>query len=118
MTLGAITGCVVRLWPDESVEQGLVLGEGIETTLAAATRITHRGTMLRPAWAAGCAGNMAEFPVLAGIEALTLLVDHDESGTGQRAAEKCSVRWRNAGREVTRLMPGDLGADFDDLVKT
>ena len=30
MTLGPIGGCVIRLWPDGSVEQGLVLGEGIE----------------------------------------------------------------------------------------
>jgi hypothetical protein len=33
-------GCVIRLWPDDMVELGLVLGEGVETTLAAATRIT------------------------------------------------------------------------------
>ena len=36
---------------------------------------------------------MAKFPVLAGIGALTLLVDHDESGAGQRAAEECAARW-------------------------
>ena len=44
-----------------------MLGEGVETTLAAATRIEHRGTLLQPAWAAGSAGNMAKFPVLTGI---------------------------------------------------
>ena len=76
--LGPSTSCVIRLWPDDAVEGGLVLGEGIETTLAAATRIEHRGTLLRPAWAAGSAGNMAAFPVLSGIDALTLLVDNDE----------------------------------------
>jgi Toprim domain len=112
----ARSGCVIRLWPDDAVNEGLAIGEGIETTLAAATRIEHRGTLLRPAWATGSAGNMATFPVLAGIEALTILVDHDASGTGQKAAEACAQRWRNAGREVIRLMPGDMGADFNNLV--
>jgi phage/plasmid primase-like uncharacterized protein len=115
-TLGPMGGCVIRLWPDDAVNEGLVIGEGIETTLAAATRIEHRGTLLRPAWATGSAGNMATFPVLAGIEALTILVDHDASGTGQKAAEACAQRWRDAGREVIRLMPGDMGADFNNLV--
>jgi hypothetical protein len=114
--LGPMAGGVLRLWPDESVEQGLVLGEGVETTLAAATRITHRGTLLQPAWAACSAGNMESFPVVAGIEALTLLVDNDVSGTGQKAAATCAARWSAAGREVTRLTPKHAGDDFNDLV--
>ena len=115
-SLGPNAGCVIRLWPDDRVELAIVLGEGPETVLAAATRIVHRGTYLRPAWAAGSSGNMAAFPLLAGVQALTLLVDHDEKGGGERAAEQCAHRWCDAGREVIRLMPGDLG-DFNDLVK-
>jgi CHC2 zinc finger/Toprim domain len=116
MTLGPMGGCVIRLWPDEEVKLGLVLGEGVETTLAAATRITHRGTLLQPAWAACSAGNMESFPVLAGIEALTLLVDNDANGRGQKAAATCAARWSAAGREVTRLAPKIQGADFNDVV--
>jgi Toprim domain len=93
----------------------LVLGEGVETTLAAATRILWRGTYLRPAWAAGSAANMASFPVLE-ISNLTLLVDHDKNGVGERAAEQCSRRWTESGREVRRLTPIDPGADFNDVV--
>ena len=115
-SLGSTAACVIRLWPDDMVELGLVLGEGVETTLAAATRITYRGTYLRPAWAAGSAVNMSAFPPLAGIEALTLLVDRDKNGAGERAAEQCATSWRDAGKEVIRLMPGELG-DFNDLVK-
>jgi phage/plasmid primase-like uncharacterized protein len=115
---GSMSGCVIRLWPDDEITEGLVIGEGIETTLAAATRIEHHGTLLRPAWAAGCAGNLESFPILPGIEALTILVDHDASGTGQRAAEACAQRWCAAGREVIRLMPGNLGTDFNDTVKS
>ena len=116
-TLGPMAGCVIRLWPDDAVTTGLVLGEGIETTAAAATHLIHRATSLQPAWAAGCAGNMRDFPVLPGIEALTLLVDNDASGTGQEAAEACARRWLAAGREVTRMTPRMLGADFNDIVK-
>jgi len=115
-SLGPLAGCVVRLWPDHEVSTGLVIGEGIETVLAAATRCTHRGTRLQPAWACGSATNLAKFPVLSGIEALTILVDHDDTGAGERAANECAQRWRDAGHEVTLLMPRDFG-DFNDLVQ-
>ena len=48
-TLGPMSGCVIRLWPDDAVTTGLVVGEGVETTLAAALNIEHEGTMLQPA---------------------------------------------------------------------
>lgn len=115
-TLGPMAGCVIRLWPDEAVEQGLVVGEGVETTLAAATRIQHRGTLLQPAWAACSAGNLERFPVLSGIEALTILVDNDSSGAGQKAAAVCAASWSAAGREVIRLTPKISGQDFNDVV--
>jgi phage/plasmid primase-like uncharacterized protein len=120
-TLGPMAGCIIRLWPDEAVEQGLVIGEGVETVLAAATRIQHKGTLLQPAWAACVAGNIKHFPVLSGIEALTILVDHDHADArgrhaGQEAAAACTARWSAAGREVIRLTPKALGADFNDVV--
>ena len=114
--LGPMAGCVIRLWPDDAITTGLVLGEGVETTLAAALHITLRGTLLQPAWAAGCADSMANFPVLAGIRTLTLLVDNDKNGAGQKAAAECARRWVAAGREVIRLTPRKLGADFNDIV--
>jgi hypothetical protein len=116
MTYGPIKGCVIRLWPDEWVTLGLVLGEGIETVLAAATRIEYRGTLLQPAWAAGNANNLEEFPILSGIEALTVLVDHDKNGRGQRATAECARRWTAAGREVIQLIPRIPGRDFADMV--
>ena len=116
-TLGPMGGCVIRLWPDDAVSRGLVLGEGIETTAAAAVQIIHRGTLLQPAWATGCANTMRDFPVLPGIEALTILVDHDASGAGQAAADACARRWLAAGREVIRLTPKMIGTDFNDIIK-
>jgi hypothetical protein len=55
--------------------------------------------------------------VLGGIEALTLLVDHDASGSGQYAAADCARRWLAAEREVIRLTPKTIGDDFNDIVK-
>ena len=110
IALGPMGGCVIRLWPDEAVEQGLVVGEGVETVLSAATRMVHRGTLLQPAWAACVANNIKNFPVLPGIEALTVLVDNDrpdqhDRRAGQDAAAECAARWSAAGREVIRLTP-------------
>ena len=59
---------------------------------------------------------MAKFPVLAGIEALTLLVDNDKSGAGQRAAEECASRWETVA-DVTLITPTNLGADFNDWIQ-
>jgi hypothetical protein len=48
--LGRVAGCAVKLDADENVDQGLVIGEGVETMIAARMR------GLRPAWAIGSAG--------------------------------------------------------------
>jgi hypothetical protein len=80
-------------------------GARIEAVLAVATGIEHRATLLRPAWACGSAGTLEAFPVLPGVEALTILADHDAG----RAAEHCTQRWADSGREVTILTPRDLG---------
>ena len=106
----------IRLWPDEEVTEGLVIGEGAETVLAAATKQTHRNTLLRPAWACGCVDNLRNFPVLPGIEHLTILADNDESGAGQAAAQACAERWAGAGRQVEVLTPDTVGEDFNDIV--
>jgi hypothetical protein len=117
-SLGPSGGAVIKVWPDEDVELGLVAGEGLETVLAAAMMVKHRGTLLQPAWALGSANNIRDFPVLPGIEALTILVDNDESGTSQLASEECSKRWVAAGCEVIRLTPRGLGADFNDIIRS
>jgi hypothetical protein len=102
MMLGPTAGCVIRLWPDECLTDGLV----IETVLAAATNIVHLDTHLFPAWALTTAGLMASMPVIAGIETLTILVDADtKDRAGQTAASRCATRWNRAGREVELPTP-------------
>jgi hypothetical protein len=104
MALGPIAGGTVKLWDDAEVTTALTIGEGIETTLAGAS-VEHQSTLLRPAWAALNTANLRAFKVLRGIEALTILVDNDESKAGEIAAAECAERWVAAGREVHRLFP-------------
>jgi DNA polymerase len=106
---------VVKAWPTNGTSQ-LVVGEGIETTLAAATRISYRGAPLTPAWSVVAKGGFGRLPVLPDISRLILLVDHDENGEGQRAAEQCRRIWKSAGRTTVPLIPKQEGWDFNDVV--
>jgi putative DNA primase/helicase len=114
--LGRKAGAAVKLWPNAAVTGGLVVGEGLETVAAAATRMEYRATLLQPAWALCDTGNLAHFGPRPGIEFLTVLTDHDAGRAGEDAAETCARRWLAAGQEVELLVPHALGADFADLV--
>jgi phage/plasmid primase-like uncharacterized protein len=118
-SLAPIKNHVIRLWPDEDIAEGLVIGEGVETVLAAATTsiFIHHNTLLRPAWACGCDDTLRHFPVLPGIEHLTILADNDAKGAGQAAARDCAERWAAAGREAEVLTPDNVGEDFNDLAR-
>jgi Toprim domain len=111
MTLGPKTGTAIKLCSHEAVSEGLVVGEGLETVLAA----MRLG--LRPTWALGGTSELKSFPVLGGIEALTILVDNDANGAGQNAAAQCSARWLEAGLEVFRAVPNYTGDDFNDVLR-
>jgi DNA polymerase len=106
----------IKLWSIDGPQ--LVIGEGLETTLAAATRLEHRGASLRPAWAVGSSGAIARFPIIAGVERLTILVDHDDNGVGRQAARECARRWTDAGKTVVLLMPQERDADFNDFARS
>ena len=111
--LGVTAGAAIKLDADEDVTQGLILGEGVETVLAA------RQLGLRPAWAMGSAGAIATFPVLPGIEGLTLLEERENDGTpdkaNERAVQCCGERWHEAEREVIVIDP--QAGDINDALK-
>jgi hypothetical protein len=113
---GLIGGGAIKISDNAEVTTGLVVGEGIETVLA--------GMMppmwCRPAWSVIDSGNLEKFPVLAGIECLTILVDHDKRDqhgrrAGQKAAAECARRWDAAGREVVAVIPQREGYDMADV---
>jgi hypothetical protein len=104
---------VVKLWP---AGKQLVIGEGLETVLAAATRLPYRDAPLRPAWAALSDGALARFPVIEGVKQLIVLADNDRNRAGQTAAEACKLRWLRGGRRVALLTPDRPDTDFNDIV--
>jgi DNA polymerase len=106
---------VVQLWPRDGSSR-LVVGEGIETVLAAATRVTYQNAPLTPAWSAVAKGGLGRLPVLPDVSALILLVDNDVNGEGQKAAEHCLQVWRAQGRKAVPLIPTTPGWDFNDVI--
>lgn len=109
MMLG--TAGIIRLSRDEDSTMGLGICEGIETGLAILQLIQWG-----PIWACGSAGGIARFPVLPGIEALTIFADADDQGAGLLAAQSCAEHWTAAGREVTIQTP-PAGTDWLDALR-
>jgi putative DNA primase/helicase len=109
MFLGPVGGAAIKLDADDAVTMGLHICEGVETGMAA------RQLGLKPTWALGSAGAIAAFPVLSGIECLTLLAEHDDAS--ERAVQVCAKRWHEAGREVLINQPRGPGAkDLNDVI--
>lgn len=106
--LGPVGGCAVKLDADDEVLGGLHICEGVETGL------TARQLGLKPCWALGSAGAISAFPVLSGIQALTLLAEHDDASA--RAVEACASRWHDAGREVIINEPIGGAKDLNDAL--
>ena len=100
---------IVRLSPDDEVLTGLHIAEGLETALSAMTKD------FCPLWATGSTVTMENFPVLAGIECLTILADNDPNEAGVEAASTAYWRWKDAGREVHIRQPNELG-DINDVI--
>lgn len=107
---GVARGAAIKLDPDDTVTTGLVIGEGIETTLAA------RQLGFRPAWALGSVDAVRLFPVLAGVECLTILGEDDKSGASAKAVRECGGRWIEAGREVLTVRSRS-GGDVNDALR-
>jgi hypothetical protein len=104
--LGRAKGAAIMIDDQPSVVSGLHIGEGIESVLAA------RQLGYRPAWAVGSAGAIADFPVLAGIEALSVFTENDRAST--EAARTVCSRYQAAGYEVWIAQPPT--GDFNDTI--
>jgi phage/plasmid primase-like uncharacterized protein len=104
--LGRSGNGAVKLTPDADVTMGLGIAEGVETALS----VVQSGWT--PVWAALSAGSIKQFPVLPGIEHLTIWADHDEAGLN--AARACAERWSTSGASATIRYPEATKADFND----
>lgn len=104
MMLGPCRGGVVRLGEPGDV---LMIGEGIETCLAA---MQASG---KPAWAALSTSGLRSLDLPNAVGDVIVLADGDEPG--EAAAQDCARRWRREGRRV-RIARPPKGMDFNDLL--
>ena len=106
-SLGPVGGGAVRLAP---TGETLLVGEGIETCLAAMQATAQ------PAWAALSTSGMTSLAVPPIVRTVVILVDHDRSGAGQRAARTVAQRWLAEGLRVRLALPPEPGTDMADVL--
>lgn len=116
---GPAGDAAIKISAGEDVTGGLFIGEGFETCLRAYL------AGFRPTWAVGSVSSIAKFPVLGGIEALTILGEKNDginddgknvAMTNVEASQECADRWIEAGCEVIFAEPL-TGDDFDDAMR-
>jgi putative DNA primase/helicase len=105
--LGLAAGGAVRLG---AAEDTLLIGEGIETTMAGMV-----ATGL-PGWAALSTSGLVTLALPPNVRQVVILADHDANGAGKRAARAAAQRWLSEGRRVRIAMPPEPGTDFNDLL--
>jgi hypothetical protein len=103
--LGPLSGHTVHLAPAGPV---LLLGEGIETVLAAMELYNL------PAWAALSATNLATIKLPPVVRKVIVLVDDDEAGAA--GAARAAMRFRRKGLQVEGIKPKGCNNDFNDLL--
>jgi hypothetical protein len=93
---------------DQIIGDELVIGEGIETCMAA-RQLGLSGAV----WALGSVGAITFFPVLPGVRLITVLAEAGEAS--EKAIRTCRMRWSRAGRR-TRTARSTIGSDFNDAL--
>lgn len=104
MMLGPCRGGAVRLADPGDV---LMVGEGIETSIAAMQATSH------PAWAALSTSGLRALDLPEDVRDLIVLADGDNAG--EAAARECAWRWKREGRRV-RIARPPQGMDFNDML--
>jgi putative DNA primase/helicase len=104
MMLGPCRGGAVRLAEPGDV---LMIGEGVETCLAAMQASGH------PAWAALSTSGLRSLDLPTNVRDVIVLADGDEAGDA--AVHDCGSRWKRQGRRVRVARPPQ-GMDFNDML--
>jgi putative DNA primase/helicase len=104
MMLGPCRGGAVRLGDPTDL---LMVGEGIETCLAAMQATGN------PTWAALSTSGMRSLDLPKQVRNVIVLADGDDGG--EAAARDCAWRWKREGRGV-RIARPPRGTDFNDIL--
>ena len=108
--LGIVHRAAVKFEP---ISNTLMVGEGIETCMAA-RQIMAAGELERaPVWALGSVGAISFFPVLDGVKRLIILGETGEASA--QAVRLCGQRWQHAGRRV-QVLYSEIGSDVNDAL--
>ena len=105
---GRTKNAAIKLDADENVTLGLIIGEGLETSLAAQLADFH------PVWALGSASAIAAFPVCRDRGGYCSRRGWRRGIANRRACLACAARWIEAGREAFVVEP-QLGSDLNDV---
>jgi putative DNA primase/helicase len=103
--LGIARNAAIKLDAHATISTKLMIGEGVETVLSG------RMAGLGPAWALGSSGAVGSFPVVKGLQEITLLEENDP--TSRRDIEICKRRYLKAGKPVNVITP-NIGNDLND----
>lgn len=106
-----IKGAAVRL--GLLIEETVVVGEGIETTLCGCCEYGFPG--LAAISALGM--ETLEIPPPHVIPQVIILADNDHSFTGQKAAFTLARRLDNDGHKVRVIVPSEAGWDYNDVAR-
>lgn len=109
--LGEMRGTSVRLGTDP--EDTVVVGEGIETTLAG---MQHYD--IKSGYAAISAFGMENLKLPGSISRIIILADNDKSFTGQKAAFTLARYLDSKGKDVKVAMSWRPGEDFNDVINS
>jgi putative DNA primase/helicase len=104
MMLGPCRGGAVCLGTPADL---LMIGEGIETCLAAMQATEH------PAWAALSTSGLRALDLPERVRDVIVLADGDDPG--EAAVRDCALRWQREGRRV-RIARPPRGQDFNDVL--
>ena len=108
--LGLVHHAAVKLDP---VATALIIGEGVETCMAARQCMATGDIERAPVWALGSVGAISFFPVLDGVKRLIILGETGEASA--QAVRLCGQRWQRAGRRV-QVLYSEIGSDVNDAL--
>jgi putative DNA primase/helicase len=108
--MGLVHRAAVKLNP---VATTLIIGEGVETCMAARQCMATGDIERAPIWALGSVGAISFFPILDGVKRLIILGESGEASA--QAVRLCGQRWQHAGRRV-QVLYSEIGSDVNDAL--
>ena len=98
-------------------DDALVIGEGVETCMAARELMAMGQLPRLPVWALGSAGEIGSFPLIDGVERLFVLTENDDGGAANAiAVAELKMRWHKAGRRIISIIPHPHDSDMNDTL--